>query len=43
VLTTPVRAPIPGDLRSREYLQLPREGGLLMRDISLADELGGRC
>jgi hypothetical protein len=43
VLTTPVRAPIPGDLRSREYLRLPREGGLLVRDISLADEFGGRC
>jgi hypothetical protein len=42
-LTTPSRAQIPGDLRSREYLGIPREGGLLVRDVSLADEIGGRC
>jgi hypothetical protein len=43
VLTTPNRSRIPGDLRSREYLQIPREGGLLLQDVSLADEVLGRC
>jgi hypothetical protein len=42
-LTSPVRAAIPGDQRSADASVLPREGGLFVADISLADELGAPC
>ena len=42
-LTTPTISPIPGDQRSQYASTLPRTGGLLVADISLADELGGPC
>jgi len=42
-LTTPTISPIPGDQRSQYASTLPRDGGLLVADISLADELGGPC
>jgi hypothetical protein len=42
-LTTPTSALIPGDQRSQYPSTLPRTGGLLVADISLADEVGGPC
>jgi hypothetical protein len=42
-LTTPARSPIPGDQRNHDTSTLPREGGLLIANLSLADELGGAC
>ena len=36
-------AAIPGDLKSVEASQLPRDGGLFLADVSVADELGAPC
>jgi hypothetical protein len=43
VLTTPVRAEIPGDQKSAEASKIPREGGLQLANLALADELGPSC
>ena len=42
-ISTPVRAAIPGDLSSEQASITPREGGLDINDIALANEIGGRC
>lgn len=42
-ISTAVNAPIPGDLGSEATSSLPRQGGLLVGQIALADELGGTC
>jgi hypothetical protein len=42
-LETPDSSTIPGDLRSQADSGTPRQGGLLVAGISLADEIGGRC
>jgi hypothetical protein len=34
---------IPGDQRGVGYASVPREGGVLINDLSLSDKLGARC
>jgi hypothetical protein len=42
-LATPVTSIIPGDQRSRDTWTLARKGGVLLADLSLADEIGDPC
>ncbi|HWB23694.1 MAG TPA: hypothetical protein VG652_12510 [Gaiellaceae bacterium] len=42
-VSTPVRASIPGDLSNVQASVSPREGGIEINDIALADEIGGSC
>jgi hypothetical protein len=42
-LTTPVSSSIPGDQRSEADSLTTRKGGVLVADISLANEIGFRC
>jgi hypothetical protein len=42
-LETPDSSTVPGDLKSQADSGIPRQGGLLVAGISLADEIGGRC
>jgi hypothetical protein len=42
-VSTPIRASIPGDLSSEQASVTPREGGLDINDIALANEIGGSC
>ena len=42
-VSTPVRASIPGDLSSEQASVSPRQGGLEINDIALANEIGVNC
>jgi hypothetical protein len=42
-VSTPARGLIPGDLSSEQASVSPRQGGIDINDIALADEIGGRC
>ena len=42
-VSTPEHSSIPGGLQSLADSLLPREGGVLIADISVADEIGGPC
>ncbi len=41
--TTPGSSAIPGDERGVAYANVPRQGGLLIADLSLANEVGPPC
>jgi hypothetical protein len=42
-LATPVSSIIPGDQKRADTWMLTRKGGVLVGDLSLADEIGARC
>ena len=42
-LRTPGSFEIPGDPRSIADTNVPRAGGVLLADLSLADEIGSPC
>jgi hypothetical protein len=42
-LATPVSSIIPGDQKRADTWMLTRKGGVLVADLSLADEIGARC
>jgi hypothetical protein len=42
-LATPVSSTIPGDQRGADTWMLARKGGVLLSDLSLADEVGETC
>jgi len=42
-LSTPQSSPIYGDMRDLEHFDQPRNGGVFVAEIALADELGPRC